>query len=520
MEFKDKFFDRFSSAKERRQNWDNTYQDAMEYAAPQRNNFTRQEKGTRKDRPDIVFDSTAVNGIQKFVSNLQAGLVPPMKKWSSLQTGAGIPKDQRDRLNSLLEELTEVMFAAIHASNFDVQVSEAFIDLAFGTGALLVQPGTANTPLVFTAIPLHELYLEEGANGRVETVFREHSVTYQNVKATWPDAKLPDDYSDFIENSPNKEARFVEGTIADEVEVRKEGKKVTVNGYRYIVMDVKTKNILVDRSMTYSPWVVFRWSVMPGETYGRGPVLYALADVKTLNKSIELELKSASLDAAPPMMVRNDGFMNLENIQIEPRAIIPVDWDMNGPGIQPLLSGARPDLSRLVIQDLRRNINEMLFTDPLGPVDLPVKTATEISIRQQEFANRSGAAFGRLHHELVVPLIETVLNVLEQVIMPDGAPLIDLADFKVNGMDIDIRHISPLATAQDQEQLTSMMRYAEHMMQLVGPEMLHTVMKVDEYARKAADNLNLPKELIPTKEESDQIQQNLIQLAEQQVQQA
>lgn len=80
MNVKEKFLATFKTLESRKQQWDSTYEEVYEYCMPQRNLFSETAHGEKKDNAQIVFDSTAVNGTQKFVSNIQNVLVPPMKK--------------------------------------------------------------------------------------------------------------------------------------------------------------------------------------------------------------------------------------------------------------------------------------------------------------------------------------------------------------------------------------------------------------------------------------------------------
>ena len=55
--------------------------------------------------------------------------------------------------------------------------------------------------------------------------------------------------------------------------------------YHYHVITKEGEDELVYRRMNSFPWVVSRYMKATGEKYGRGPVLTALHDIKTLNKA-------------------------------------------------------------------------------------------------------------------------------------------------------------------------------------------------------------------------------------------
>lgn len=510
---------RFSSAKTRKTNFEQTYREALMYAAPQRDTFyDAAVEGARRDNADFVFDSTAQDALTKFASNLQSRLVPPMKQFVKLDVGPGVEETFKHDAKIQLETTTDLMFTYLQNSNFDIQVAESFLDLGVGTGALMLQAGTRDKPFNFVSVPLSQLWLEEVADGRVGAVFREHSVAYRAIEDVWPDAKIDDELRQQITGNPDKLVKLVEMTIPQKIRVRQRDANgrfqwIKVDGYRYTVIEQGRNKRLVERLQRSSPWIVFRWSIMPGEVYGRGPLLTALADIKSLNKAKELTLKNAAMAISGAWTVRDDGVINVNTIKIYPGAKIPVesnDGGTFGPTIKRLDQAGDFDVSMLVVKELQNAIRSILFADPMGPIDLPVKSATEVSLRQQELASRIGSAFGRLQYELLAPLVNRMLHIMEEF------GLVDLQNYRVDGNVIAIRHVSPLAMSQDEETLMSMLRYAEFMSKTFGPQAALTLLKPQQFGKKVADLLHVPADIIPSDEEWAQFQQVLMQLAAQQ----
>jgi len=504
---------RFGKAKSRKTNWAETYEDALEYAAPGRNTFDEEFPGQEKQGEGKVFDSTALNAMQKFASNIQSSLTPSMRQWIKLKPGSSVEEDEG--LTEQLAEITKVMFSHIANSNFDTQIAESYLDLSVGTGALLVQRGPSpSKPLQFTNVPLSQLYLEEGPHGRIETAFRKHKVALRNIQDMWQDAELNSVLKERLDRRPDDEINLIEATIPAKVNIfnPRTEQEEEIDGFKYFVVAENQDHILVEREQRSSPWVVFRWSSLPGEIYGRGPLLQALPDVKTINKTKELLLKAASIDIFPPFTYTDDGIINIENIKLGPGVGIPVESNsggVRGRSLEPFTTGSRADLSQLIINDLRQSINEMMFAEPLGPVDLPVKTATEVSLRQQELSKRIGSAFGKLQFELITPLINRVLDLL------DEQGLIDLGPFRVDGNIIAIQHISPLALAQNEEEFSNMLRYAETLTNLFGPQIAIGLLNPDVFSRVAAEKLNVPQDVVPSKQDFEIIKKALQQQAAQ-----
>jgi hypothetical protein len=510
---KESLFKRFSNAKKRKDtNWKNTYEEAFRYFSPQRNTFDNPTDGEKRTNNDIVFDSTGQDALQKAVSTVQANIFPPQKKFATLVLGP-LLKDKQGDLAKKLEEISELFFTCLKNSNFDVQICEMIEDWLYGTGNLLFLKGTPTAPFNFVAAPINEVYLERGVDGTVGARFREWKVPNHLILETWPDAKLSAELTARVENNPQDETAIVECSYKAKIKTKvmskgKNGKgamkEQEVDGYRYTVQDAKTKEILVDRENKSHPWINPRYAVSAGEVYGRGPVLTALADNKTLNKTKELILKNAALAISGMWTVVDDGIINLENIVMEPGAKIPVmanPGNPNGPSIARLPSAADFNVAQIILEDLKKAIKAILFVDPLGEIDAPVKSATEIAYRAQSIAKLLGSAYGRMQCEAVAPIFIRGLYILEEFGM------VNLNDFSIDGVNIAIQHVSPLAMAQDQEELTAITRYAEIVSGFFGPQGLMTMTNPTEFAKELARLLHVKEAILPTQEQMDAVKQ-------------
>jgi len=485
-----------AQARKRRANFDETYKDAMKYTAQHRETFDYHQPGEKKY--DRIFDSTGQNALMKFASNVQSGICPTFKKWIKFTPGAEIVPDKVEEAQRQLDLVTDTFFKYLHSSNFDTQISESFIDLGFGTGVLLLNEGDDSSPFNFVAVPLAEVSFLEGPFGRIQDVFRRFKMKRSNIKATWPDAKEPSPALGADEE--DEDIEILESTIYDHDK----------GTYSYCVDEIKGEANLYEEEMPVSPWIVFRWSAMPGEIYGRGPVLHCMADIKTLNKTTEILLQSAALKSIHTFMAADDGVINPHNIEINVGMIIPTaPWGPGGPPIRALEVGGDVNLTQFVMEKIQRRIEDMMFTNPLGDVNLPVKTATEMSLRSQELANRIGSAFGRLHYELVGPLVNACLAILER----RGLLPVSLKDVKVDGRVIKIHYMSPLAQAQDEEEVINAVRYVQTMAGIVGPQAVPLFVDLDEFSSLLGTNLGM-KKLVPTKEKRAEIVGLITQLAQ------
>jgi hypothetical protein len=247
---------------------------------------------------------------------------------------------------------------------------------------------------------------------------------------------------------------------------------------------------------------------VPGEVMGRGPLVTALPDIKTLNKTLELLLKNASLAISGIYTAADDGVLNPNNIRITPGAIIPVarNGGPQGASLAPLPRAGDFNVSQIVINDLRMNIKKTLLDDTLPPDNMSARSATEIVERMKELAQNMGAAFGRLITETMVPIIRRTLFIM------DEKGLIQLP-LKIDGLEVKVVPISPLAKAQNLEEVNEVMQFFQ-IANSLGPGGVAEI-KPDAIAAFVGDKLGIPASLRNSEEEKQQIQQQAMAMQQQ-----
>ena len=464
------------AAQAKKDEFQQLYQDAYEFALPQRQLYGVWEGGaTGSKKMQRVFDSTAINSTQRFANRLQSVVFPPQRKWAKLEAGSDIPPEQRQQAQAILEVYQEKMFTVLNQSNFDIAMGEFLLDLAVGTACMMVQPGDDVQPLNFIPVPLFLVSYEEGANGQVDNVYRRMRMKGESIQRQWPDAEISDDLKRRIENKPTDDVELLEATIYD----HKRG------DYCYHVIDKVSKTEIVYRRRKMSPWVISRYMKVAGEIYGRGPLMTALPDIKTLNKTIELLLKNASLAVSGVYTAADDGVLNPNTVKIVPGAIIPVarNGGSQGPALLALPRSGDFNVSQLVINDLRSNVKRILLDESLPPDNMSARSATEIVERMKELAQNLGSAFGRLINETMIPVTAKILEVM------DERGLIDMP-LRVNGLEVKVTPVAPLAMAQNMEEVNSIMQYMQIAQSLGTDGQL--AIKTDMLVDYLADKLGVP----------------------------
>ena len=488
---------RYKKAQAHKEQWRSIYEEAYEYALPMRNLYDGYYEGDvpGQNKMKRVFDSTAIHSTARFANRIQSSLFPPQRSWCRLEPGNEIPADRKVEAQQALDFYSQRMFAIMNQSGFDLAMGEFLLDLAVGTAVMLIQPGDDVTPIRYTAIPSYHITFEEGPNGSVDTVYRRFKRPYRLLQLEFPDAEIPDSMVQKYQDDPTENVELLEATY-------------TIDGViHYCVMTYEGDDRILHRQLKSFPWVISRYMKASNERYGRGPVLYALPDIKTLNKVVELTLKNASISIGGVFTAVDDGVLNPQTISIIPGAVIGVSSNggPRGPSLAPLPRSGDANLSQIVSNDLRTNIKKTLLDESLAPENMSARSATEINAKLSELSQNLGSAFGRLISETMFPIVRRTLELMDEMGMID-LPL------KVNGLEVTVVPISPLAMANNAEKLNEVLQFMQIAQQL-GP-MGQTLIKMDAIGDYVADQLGIPAQLRTTPQERQQIQQQMMQAAQ------
>ena len=494
--------ERYDRAKNARLNFEPLFEECYEYALPMRQSFFHEVAGQRRD--DKIFDESAVVGTQEFASRLQSGLVPNFARWADFIAGSEIPPEQQDEVNNQLDEVTDYVFEVIQNSNFGQEIHESFMDLAVGTGVLLVEEGNAINPVRFNAIPLPSVYLDTGPDDQIDHIYRSRDVKNAAIPIAYPKAVLGEKTLRAVSTQPEAKTKILEV-------VCKNYDNPNEDRFDFYVVNETDKEIIFYdqfRGTGSNPFVCFRWSKASGEIYGRGPLINALSAIKTTNLTIELVLENAQMAISGIYQMDDDGIINTDTINLVPGTIIPKA--MGSAGLQPIQNAGNFDVANIVLNDMRSNIKRALYNDMLGDPNKTPASATEIAERMADLSRRIGSAFGRLQAEMVQPVLQRVVYILKK----QGR--IELPS--INGREVKIRSVSPLAQAQANQDISAVSRYLQLVGSSFGPETLNILINSEDVAVYLAKKFGVPDTLVRDKVEREQLLQAAQQYAQAQQQ--
>jgi len=491
------YLKRAKQAQKRWELWRSLHQEAMDYSAPSRETFNTYSPGQEKERH--IFDSTAVLGLQQFANRIQSSIIPPWVNWMDLTAGDDIDPKEAEGVNKILSEVSKKFFSLLNHSNFYTEIAPSLIDLGIGTGAILIEEeefGKTNA-IRFQNVPLAELYPEKPAGGSIDSVWRKQKMLPKHIKRNWPEAKLTD-----------KLQRMADNEAADEIEIwNGQCYNPKTGMYDHKVIYEPEKHILFEQEFRTKRLICFRWHVVPGEVYGRGPIIQQLADIRSANMMKEVILRNANIQMSGVYTGVSDGIFNPHTVRIAPASIIPVSNNNSAnPSIQPLTPSGNIGLGYDLLSSLQDGIKKALFADPMGDLSDPVRSATEMMQRQQEMLKSSGASFGRLKTELIEPLVAAIMDVLQT----RG----EVPELRIDGREVTIKQQSPLAKAEQLEDFQNLQVWSQYLMGTLPPEVIAGSIKVEDVPKVTGKMLGIPAELMRTDEERDELAQQVNEAAQ------
>ena len=488
------------AAKRDKQSSDELYREAMELTFPDRENFTKSAEGQQKAAYN--WDGTPQVSVIRAANRLSSDFTPQFMDW--LEIGLGPASQQmpdeafqeavgksKDEAKRELEAVTSIVQAVFNGPGFPTASNETYIDWHYGQGGMKIMPNEdfLGEPVIFQAMPLSHFYAYEGPNGRLDRWFFWHEMRADAIMQEWPDATLPKKLEEDAEK-PNPPMVKLASVVYRDYGDREKP-------YRYEVFWARgaDKARIVERQTRTSPFVTPRYSKLPGENRGRGPVLFALPDIRTANKIVELTLRAVAV-AVAGVYTATDGAVN-GPISIKPYSIIKVrkNGGPEGPSLQRLDNPQRIDFGELVLDTLHMNIRKVIGDNSLPPEAGPIRTATEFVQRARELVADQAGGLGRLYAEFVIPSVQRVVDILEskQILPTQG--------LQIDQFLIEVRMTSPLARGQSMEEVENIVRFMEMLKVIGGDQLMAFEIDIEKAAPKLGDLMNVPLEVRNTPEQ-------------------
>jgi hypothetical protein len=456
---------------------------------------------------ELIFDGTALQSVDLLAASLHGMLTSGATPWFHLDIkDADLGRD--DDVREWLQDTSTRMMRAFSHSNFETEVHEMYVDLVvFGTGCMFVE--SDKEALRFSTRHISEFYVQENQFGIVDTVFRVYRSPARQIVQRFGVDNVTDYILKVFQDKPDEEIEILHAVVP---RINRDPNKQDNKNMPYasFYIDMQTSNLLSESGFQEFPYIVPRFLKATGETMGRSPAMVALPDVKMLNLMSKTIIQAAQKQIDPPLLVPDDGF--LLPIRTQPGGL---NFFRSGTRdmITPLNTGANIPIGLSMEEQRRGAIRSAFFVDQLLSGQTPNMTATEVVQRQEERMRVIGPVLGRLMNEMLRPLIDRVFALMLRSNLLAQPPEI------LQGRDVDIEYVSPLARAQKSTSLNSTMKALEILMPLAQSIPVGDHIDPDGLVRHVTDALGVPKSALRSDREVQEVREERAQAEQEMMEQ-
>ena len=491
---------------EKRSYWEEHWQEVSDYFLTRKSDVnTQRSKGDKRNIQ--VFDSSAIHSLELLSSSLHGMLTSSANRWFDLRFKEALVNED-DTAKEWLEDSTDKMYLAFARSNFQQEIFEAYHDLVcFGTACLYIEEDT-NDIVRFSSRHVKEIYISEDARGIVNCIYRRFKISAKAAVEKFGFDNLSRSIQNIYKNAPFDDVELCHVVKPREMYNPKKQDKSNMP-FMSAYFEYNDDHVISQGGFREFPYVVPRYLKASNEIYGRSPAMAALPDVKVLNKIVEIELKAAAKQIDPPLLIPDDSM-------ILPIRTAPGSLNFYRAGsrdrIEPLNIGANNPLGLNMEESRRQSIARTFHVDQLMIQENRTMTATEVMQRNEEKMRILGPVMGRLQSELLQPLIIRVFSIMLRNNLFTQPPEI------LQGQEVDVEYVSPMALAQKGQELSSIMRG----MEIFGSisQMFPVMDYIDDkgLVKQIIKVLGLPAKMIKSDEEVEQIKAERQQQQAQQMQ--
>jgi hypothetical protein len=493
-----KLWERFNETKMYKDRWLALYQQLYNFVIPDRDAFNVKWNYRDDGKPVTVqiWDNTAVLSAYQRANDLHALLMPKDRTWGKLVADPHMfSPTEIDALKPTLDDINDRVFFYLNESNLARVISSSNLDLVGGTGVLWVESIDDETPLYFRSIPAVTTYIEYSSDDVLNTCWVQVKMTGRQVREAFPKYQ-GQGLGSLIEN-PNNIYIVLYGQI----------KRNENSFWMYaILQDIDPYTPLWEKERSYPQIIIYRDRVRPGESDGRGVGIDLLPTIIDLNKLVEYDRKSQEFKAYPPMFYDSDAYFNPYSVRQWAGTMIARNPQRKRNPVEAMNIPTHPDTMQQILH-LQDTIRSGFMVDPLGEINAPTKSATEVSIRENRAQRTATTDISRLINECP----KQIYVVSSKILAERRLLKKDRSIGAINTKKLSFAFQSPLFDLQKQDELNHFITNMQIKQQFFGQQAAMASLNMEETEKFLTNNLNLPSKLFATPEQMRQLMQTLMQ---------
>lgn len=508
--------DEFQELARARYLWEKYWRDISRYVLPQTSQFENMlssnpmmaisavvDTPTAAQNSKDVYDMTSLWGVERLSAGLLTLKTPESTTWHNMNVDSDFGYDPSHEEQIGLEAVRDYLFKVRSnpRSGFWSAHKAAVRSMcAFGDGWMFVEELLGSRlPYQYQYMPLPEMFPGVGVNGQPNRMFRVFAWSAAQIAEKWRDGIAGSKVEEYANDPTRRHTRFkVMHAVkpADDVD---RGQRMGVYGGKfsswYCLPD--EEHVLAKGGFFEFPFHRYAWSNNGIGPYCEGPVALALGEIKSLNEMAKNELIAVQALIRPALAVHGKNF---NRINFNPGAVNPGLMTGDGnPLFQPINGGVRPDFAKLIMDQRRGALRELLYLNMWQILlDSPEKTATEALIRAQEKGELLGPV-GISMNEGLSQMVDREVGIIDRKgAFKPGSPL-ELPE-SLYGREVAPQFTSPLDRLRRYGELVGMQRMLEMIMPFVEvrPELLGRI-DFDEMIDTSAEILGVPIKVLVDK---------------------
>jgi hypothetical protein len=332
------------------------------------------------------------------------------------------------------------VFSAIRASNFEAVLGTSLDPhAAVGTIAYWIDKPFNTRPIEVQHVPPRQLEFNVGPDGKVNDRFRVRWIKAPRIREIIGDIALPAEVQKRLNDKKNTNVEVAWGYWRDP-DAGEDERWVSV----LIVDKTVVKRDMMVGSEACVPLIVMRFSPDAECSWGFGPAMKALQDLRVLDAVTAATQDRVDVAVNPPIYYPDDGVMDFEG-GLEAGRAYPMRVG-SGRDIGSLYFGGDANLGFYTAADLEKRIRRKFFADYPEQTGKTPPTATQW-VDQMLMAQRRIGTPGALFW-LEGPY--AIFRRFEWILEKDGK----IAPIKLpNGQALTLTPRNPATQAQDQQKL-------------------------------------------------------------------
>lgn len=486
----------YGDRKSSRNNWNDLYEEVAQLFIPNKDDVFSQGHRSTGDRKAVqLLDTTGAHSAEVLANTLHSMLTNPSSVWLALQAKLG-PLNDDPSVTKWLQILVRDMVSMLNQTNFQTQIHECYKDLVtFGTGPFEVLEDDEFVAR-FKSRPIYNYYTKENDKGIIDDSMTEIKMTVEQAFQKFGEEAFRDEAEELKKDVHQHIFIIHAVSPRDSAKRLKYGSTSRGHAFESIWVWKDKPMILAEGGFQEFPIMFPRWSKLSDEELGRSPSMTSLPDAKMLNTMMRTTIRGAQKMVDPATQGPDDGFLGQLNMAVGAHNV----YRSGTPDrIETIETKGRPDIGLDLIESYRDQVKKNFFIDQLQLNIGPQMTATEVNARIEQQLRLLGPLLGRLHFELLQPMVARILKIMQRKnLLPADPP----ASITQGDFQLEVFFTSAIAQAQRAQEADKLRTFLASVGEMAQQDpSVKDVVKTDETVREIGKLEGVNEKLLRTDDE-------------------